>query len=121
MLPLILRGSEDEGAIDLAFGVVGDAGDVVAEEVVGSGAVADAPAGAAEAGRGAVVDEGPCTVVVTHTVFAYLKLLFFGVVNDNTLSKLLLNSHVGRHFLANLPRIVRNFAPRFRKNTNYHE
>ena len=67
MHPLILGGSEDEGAIDLAFGVVGDAGDVVAEEVVGGGAVADAPAGAAKAGRGAVVDEGPRAVVVTHT------------------------------------------------------
>ena len=79
---LILRGSEDEGAIDLAFGVVGDAGDVVAEEVVGSGAVADAPAGTAEAGRGAVVDEGPCAVVVTHTEELLHEALHghFGVV-----------------------------------------
>lgn len=48
-------------------------------------------------------------------VFAHLKLPFFGVVNDNTLSKLLLNSHAGGHILANVPRIMRNFAPRFRK------
>ena len=48
-------------------------------------------------------------------VFAHLKLPFFGVVNDNTLSKLLLNSHAGGFHLANAPRIMRNFAPRFRK------
>ena len=44
-----------------------------------------------------------------------------GEENDNTLSKKVLNSMVKALFLANVLRIVRNFAPRFRKNTNYHE
>ncbi len=47
-----------------------------------------------------------------------LKLSFLGVVNDNTLSKLLLNSHVEGFHLANMPRIMLNFVPRFPENAH---
>ena len=55
-----------------------------------------------------------CRCRQAHGYSLTVLLLFFGVENDNTLSKLLLNSHVGGFHLANMPRIVRNFAPRFR-------
>ena len=55
-----------------------------------------------------------CRYPHAHMCSLTLKMTCLGRENDKTLSKLLLNSHVGGFHLANMPRIMRNFAPRFR-------